>query len=416
MIKAKNLRLPLFSAPPSLLGKGAGGLGLLCLCLMPVRAQKAPPNTPPDGYEDLIAAGKLADESKPLQGAIQPDATLQQKRLATIDDKMDKALRTLRDWLNQPGRTVPSIEASRSHPWIQSQLRTLARALMVEQYVYLASGRVGAAIDSARDGLRMCNAVAPDDELVQLTDEAVDTIVIQTVAKHLDQLSQTDCKSLLALARDWMAVPDPTVDLIEAERKRSLEQYRRLAAAEVDVKSPGVEAALPALKNANKADFVAFCQQAGANYSRLLSAYEAKLNRPLWELLDSTPEPRTALSKQRTWADLAIMTAESQFASYRLMLQQSLVVRGEQQARARMVGCHAAIRDYRWEHDSLPNSLDELKLGKMAVDPFTGESFIYKPTADKRGYTLQSAGPPTLYNQNKSKPGERQPFALIPNT
>ena len=96
----------------------------------------------------------------------------------------------------------------------------------------------------------------------------------------------------------------------------------------------------------------------------------------------------------------------------RPVLDQMLEARGKLQARARMVGCHAAIRNYRWEHDSLPATLDVLRLGDMAMDPFTGEAFQYKPGADLRGYMLQSAGPPARDDKGNIKQGERTPFAL----
>ena len=37
-----------------------------------------------------------------------------------------------------------------------------------------------------------------------------------------------------------------------------------------------------------------------------------------------------------------------------------------EQARVRVLACHAAILRYRWEHDRLPPSLDVLKLGELA--------------------------------------------------
>jgi phage FluMu protein gp41 len=381
---------------------------LLCLCLLLAGAQSTPPTN--TGIEDLIAAGKLAAASKPLQVAVQPDATLQQKRLATIDDKMDQALSTLRAWLNRPDRVEQPGALADLPPEALSQVRLLARALMVEQYVFLASGRVGAAIDSARDGLRMSYAIKPNSLIQWLTGNAVDGVVTQTIVRHLDQLSQKDCESLLALARDWQAAPDPTRAMIEAERKQAIEglkaQMEKGLAAYVG-QIPGPDSP-PELKNLSKTDWEAFWKQVIARLDHLYTAFLADLNEPSWERLQAQAQP-LEVKKDAPPAD---RMAASLFEIARPALEQMLEARGKQQARARMVGCHAAIRNYRWEHDSLPATLDALRLGDMATDPFTGVAFQYKPGADQRSYTLQSAGPPARDDKGNIKQGERILFTL----
>src|SRR5262249_3445942 len=47
------------------------------------------------------------------------------------------------------------------------------------------------------------------------------------------------------------------------------------------------------------------------------------------------------------------------------------------QALAALLACHAVIRRYRWELDHLPESLEQLHLGELAMDPFTGKSLRY---------------------------------------
>jgi hypothetical protein len=397
------------------IGRMIGAAALLCLSLMPTIAQNAPQNTPPPtGYEDLIAAGKLAAACKPLQEAVQPTATLQQKRLATIDPKMDEALRTLRAWLNRPDRVVQPGALSDLPLETLGQVRMLARALMVEQYVFLASGRVGAAIDSARDGLRMSYAIKPNSLITWLTGNAVDAVVTQTVVKHLDQLSQKDCESLAALAKDWMAAPDPTAGMLDAERKQVVGRLKAQIAqtlAAPDALKPPADAALPPeYKNLSKANVEMLWQQVLAKLDQMYVAFQADLNKPLWERMQDLPEPAAPDGKQ----PMADQIAAALIAINQPALEQMLEARGKQQARAELVGCHAAICSYRWEHDQLPKSLDELKLGDMASDPFTGQPFIYKPTADRRSYVLQSAGPPVRDEKNHIKPGERKPFALTP--
>jgi hypothetical protein len=63
----------------------------------------------------------------------------------------------------------------------------------------------------------------------------------------------------------------------------------------------------------------------------------------------------------------------------------------QEQAMIQLLACHAAIRSYRWEHDRLPDSLATLRLGTLAVDPFTGQPLQY--AVHGQTYGLSSAGP-----------------------
>jgi hypothetical protein len=65
------------------------------------------------------------------------------------------------------------------------------------------------------------------------------------------------------------------------------------------------------------------------------------------------------------------------------------------QTRARLLACHAAVLRFRWEYERLPKTLEELRLGPLATDPYSGEPFRYDPRPDAKGhpYRLASLGP-----------------------
>jgi hypothetical protein len=65
---------------------------------------------------------------------------------------------------------------------------------------------------------------------------------------------------------------------------------------------------------------------------------------------------------------------------------------GREQALVQLLGVHGAIRRYRWEHNRLPESLEVLKLGRLATDPFTGTPLSYKKL-DEKAYEVYSVGP-----------------------
>src|SRR5207249_10385947 len=60
-------------------------------------------------------------------------------------------------------------------------------------------------------------------------------------------------------------------------------------------------------------------------------------------------------------------------------------------AQIQMLGLHAAIHRYKWEHEKYPDSLGALRVGRLAQDPFTGQMMGYKLIGDT--YELYSVGP-----------------------
>jgi hypothetical protein len=77
---------------------------------------------------------------------------------------------------------------------------------------------------------------------------------------------------------------------------------------------------------------------------------------------------------------------------------------------ARLLGCHAAIRRFRWENQRLPISLEELELGELALDPFTEQEFAYKVA--QNGFTLESAGFFERNADHTRNTARRRPFSL----
>jgi hypothetical protein len=58
---------------------------------------------------------------------------------------------------------------------------------------------------------------------------------------------------------------------------------------------------------------------------------------------------------------------------------------------SRLLGCVAAIRLHWQRTGRYPDSLETLRLGDLAIDPFTGAPFVYK-VDPQRGFMLYSVG------------------------
>ena len=83
----------------------------------------------------------------------------------------------------------------------------------------------------------------------------------------------------------------------------------------------------------------------------------------------------------------------------------------QSRAQVQLLGVHAAIRRFRWEHDRLPDGLADLRLGSLGVDPFTGRSLPYQRTGETT-YELYSTGPPKRDENGNVVPNQRVPVFL----
>lgn len=374
-----------------------------------VLRQLFPKPTGLNGYEDLVLAGEWIRGHKLLDAAQAPNATLTLKRRALSDPKVARARRLLRQGLSKPIQS-PHKEIDVETYFPQYALfRNLARLLAVEQYVLLADGKVGQAIDSLRDGLKLGYLIQSDTLISGLVGIAVDAIVLQRLARHMDQWSARDCERLVALANEWLNQPNPVARVFAAERDMALRMVGKLrsdanAVQEITggLDDFGLEDDPRARELAKqiKENPAVVGQMLDRTTERIRSHFDAllaSLRLPYWE--------RPPMEEARGDSPYDIL--------YEMLIPAMLAAMdryAQEQATVQLLGVHAAIRRYRWEHDRLPNSLDELKVGRLAIDPFTGQPLVYRRIGDS--YELYSAGPLDRGTEEKPPSGGRVPVYL----
>jgi hypothetical protein len=368
-----------------------------------------PQAAPVLGFEELFTAGTLLESSKEFQAAQEEGATLTQKRTALESKPVTEALRLLRVWLNKQGNTVKAgvlVDAPFAN---LRQFRQLGRALGIEQYVSLANGRVGDAIDSARDGLRFSHVLKPNQYVVWLYSSAIDSNMAISMGRHIEQFSHRDADRLTALAKDWLSTPDLAEVTLEVERNVVLRNYRkqkeqREQEAENAGGTPDDEpdkAVPPELAKLSTAEIKEAQERIPVHLNALFARLQMELKKPYWEV-ETPAAPPTPKTVSERLAEPFVQMLEATTRSL-------LMARARQQAYARLLACHAAILRHRWEHDRLPATLEELKLGDTAVDPFSGKMFLYK--VEDRKYTLESIGPMGRGSDNTQ---QRVPLSLTP--
>ena len=260
-----------------------------------------------------------------------------------------------------------------------------------------ADGRVDAAIDTLDDGLRFGYRMQTNTLISGLVGVAVDAIVLKSFSAHLDQLSEYQCQRVRRLVEEMAAWPSPLTFLLRDEQKMLGRMLDQLAAAptpgENIIANLGDEQdwnedtrRVVAHLRGNPPDIGVLVAQTKARAALYFDAFAATLQ--------SSPRQRKPLpstSGDTLDARLFDMLVPS--------LEQVSHRYDQSDAMLRLLGVHAAIRAYRWEYNRLPPSLADLHIGKLTLDPFTGETLRYQNNGTT--YDLFSRGSAPLDDDGK---------------
>jgi len=371
----------------------------LCLCSAELSTavyaqQTTSPNTAAE-YEDLAAAARLAQSNHALTAAGERGATLEQKRAAVSDADMVHALDLLRSWLDGPAVPPPAPDpdaAGIGH--MVPGLLTLARFIAVRNYVLLANGRVSEAIEGVRDGLRLSYAIGNSSVLAWQSGYVIEEMLIDSLMPHLDRFSAVDCDRLLRLAREWTDSYDTLPAALDLTRRAAVMRIRRAAnpnsvkdiIQEMSESTDGAEMAAQ-MQGLSAQAIQQTMESSGMAVDAAYGSVLLELSTPYWQRQQAADRVRAAAKPVDPMVQQIVNMAMPH-------ISKTLNRYTQVQATARLIGCHAAIRRYRWEHDAMPPSLAELKLGDMAIDPFTGKQFVYKPEGSN--YTITAKAPTGL--------------------
>lgn len=400
--------------------------GLLALSVCGVKAQEKPNLDKPNigepqkpsmaqlrandpAYEGLITASRLLSKNDALEKATNSTAGLFDKQAAMDDPKVREALRLLGQWLDQ--NQIPSVELSYtldSFDPLFNQFGSflqMSRTLEAKQYTQLAEGRVSDAIDTTRDGLRL--AVSLENHSLGGCQEGfkIEDIVILPLADHLDQLAMPDCARLIRLSHDWEKTPNAILFALNRERRAWTQATERLTgedgkkirtllqqipdtAAKPDTDEAKMLAQLKSLDDKTWLDLV---KRTAVGIDQIFTKATQEMQSPIYK--------RGAPEKFNQTKDIVGNIEGLMASAVTPQIQKMEVDYVKRQAFAHLLGCHAAIRQFKWEYNRWPNSIEELKIAELAKDPFSGNPLVYKK--DKDGYTLESVGVPVYDKDGK---------------
>ncbi|HLK56470.1 MAG TPA: hypothetical protein VKU00_07895 [Chthonomonadaceae bacterium] len=390
----------------------------------PPGAQRQPELKPPsfpilfpnptnnNGYEEWVKAADLIQNNDAIDTATEPGATLTLKRRVLMDRDVVQALELLHEGLKKP---IVSPHHNLDENTLLPELapfRKLARLLSTEMYVQFADGRVDAAIDSLRDGLAFGYYIQMDTLISGLVGLAVDAIVLNQFARHFDQISVHQCDQVSRLVEGFLKAENPAVHLLAMEKSYALQmlEIRRsdpnalldlLPKLSGGTQDPQTTLDIQRIEDhlaTQPGGLSAMIDEAQAHVNALYGHALLNLSLPLSERKPFVPDK--SRNPGSLLAQLISVDPERIADKYSI-----------NQAQLRLLGLHALIHRYRWEHNALPGSLVDLHADHLVIDPFTGDQIRYERSGDQ--YKLYSAGPLARNDDGTVLSKERTPVQLI---
>ncbi len=364
---------------------------------LPVFGQLFGQPTGQNGYENWVQAGDLIINNDRIEQALEPNATLTAKRRLLAEPGVQAALHLLHTGLNKPVQTPHAvIDAETTFPEY-TVFRKMARLLSVEMYVQFADGRIDMALDTLDDGLRFGYRMQSSLLISGLVGIAVDAIVLKSFSAHLDQLSEYQCLRVRRMAEEMAAWPSPLTSLMRIEQQVTNRILDKLGA---DPKA--TESVIDGFGDENEWD---------ENTRRL--AARLRSNPPDIGVLVAQTKARAAAYYDAALVNVQLPRSQRKILSpvggealdARLLdtltpsIDQVANKYDQMDAKLRLLGVHAAVRAYRWEHNRLPLTLADLHIGKLTLDPYTGNPLRYQNNG--ASYDLFSSGSTPLDDNGK---------------
>ena len=371
-------------------GLDASGAAQMPMPKPPIFPTLFPHPTNNNGYEEWVRAVDLIQNNAKVEALdfdVGPSLTL--KRQALNDPVVVQALLLLRAGLNKPVYSPrTAIDENTLLPELAG-FRRLARLLRYEEYVAFADGRVDAAIGCLRTGLGFGYRVQTDNFMSGLVGVAIHSIMLKEFSQHLDQLSAYHCDDVRRIVEGFLSEENPAVHLLALEKinaMKMLEAHRsdveglfallRTAGVDEGNNEDADGAAVRAHLLRRPADVNAVLDNALACVSALYDQTLANMRLPLSQrkpvTMDKTDSPGAALFRAVTGDPEIILKKYTR-----------------DQSQLRMLGVHALVHRYRWEHNALPSNLTELSASGMVKDAFTGSEIVYRRDGDRYTLTIQ---------------------------
>ncbi len=295
-------------------------------------------------------------------------------------ERVQPYLNEYRKHLNKPSVVIMEYGMQARFPEFAS-FRTIARAESFLIREDLRYRRETSAVERFDSLLRFSNQIRNEGNLMHYL---VGTAIISMGSQPFLETSLQSQGALSAMVRTAQRYEKERVPIYRAirnERNFILAGYKEIATNKVSLAElmgkEGAESQAGARSNLPGKVLV---NLALPEFHRYMDALESQLQLPHWE------RKRETLPNLRNPLNQILLPVFSEGMGETEVIEQ---------ARIRLLGVASAVRLHRIRTGRYPKSLEELNLGDLAIDPCSGQPFVYR-TDPKKGFMLYSIGPDGL--------------------
>jgi hypothetical protein len=255
------------------------------------------------------------------------------------------------------------------------------------------------AVHDWRIGFQMARHLQGDTTLNYLLGIALEVTIHAPILRAVDFFSAHECHEMAQTLIQSERSRDRFATVIEGELKMSLRELDRLLPEQIDEARAAIE---PLLSEA-AAD--AEGEEDPLKVRHLLEELRQILNQPsAYQRLRA--ELRRAIAQDWQAIADAVSLHGGRYREPKLKEYDSDTLFGalaslfqpigmlarrywEQRTRRRLMLIHLRLREYRLREGRYPDSLEPLNLQELAIDPFTGQPFVYRLMGEQ--YQLESS-------------------------
>ncbi|MCS7066948.1 MAG: hypothetical protein NZL85_11845 [Fimbriimonadales bacterium] len=369
------------------------GLLLLGACLLsylwvrPPRIEIPPRRYPPDNaydyYKVLAASVMNTHRADPqlhnLLNAIERGASIDAAEYAYLQQVYEPILTEYRRHLDKPSAVVLEYDIDYPMPELQSfrEMIRIEHALMDYE---LRHGRTWQALERFDSVVRFSQQIRDEGSLIHfLVGQGQITTAALPMAQHLPTFNRAALERVLAICRRYEQERVPLVEGMRPERFWGISAIKQLREGHYHPQ-PNDPSGLSDIVVLMRIPLVQDAIYASGlrEYDRYMKRVIAEIEKPHWQR-KPIPEPEA-----RGLAGMLVAILIPVFSH--VTTKEAM-----EQTQMRLLGCAAAIRLHKLRTGHYPARLEELNLGDMIIDPFTGQPFRYK-TDPRKGFLLYSVG------------------------
>jgi len=290
--------------------------------------------------------------------------------------KMQPYLKEYRQYLDQPSVAVYEYDFNWLFPEM-ADFRQLARAEALLIREALERNQPREAVERITAQLRFAEQIRNEGIVIHhLLGSAMIAIVLSPLREHFENLNDPAAlQRVVDMARRYERERVTLDEVMTAEYYFGLSFYRDLRRGKVKMSDlVGDPHTLEEWFLYTGLGTTLMLSATLREYEQLWEAKRVELQKPPWVRKDPAIRPKMPLNQGMNISLESLSKAEAL-----------------EMATMRLLGCAAAIKLYKQRTGRYPNTLSDLNLGDLAIDPFTGKPFIYRHDP-KKGFQLYSVG------------------------